>query len=1396
MTLSALNDLLQITTGNLTLSPNTLPDCHFDDLLREYNQSEPLIINGATKTMSDTVITVTGTSLFLKVNQLPVTASFSIDGSGNPVAVIKLALIGDTISPTNWKFSQSFGSLPPFYFSGTDSGYLDSFILSNASFSLCTNAGTDPVTNQLLERGLNFSANLNPSGVLGIFDSILDGTDHVLLEGQIHIPYNDEPAEAVPYGKFPWNMQAPILGINLTASLGIEVGLSDKLKINQTKLNIYTPITDKWLSANKTYQPVAALEGLLSIPSLQANVTVDAYINQQKTTTTIVGNFEGVTFKSLLELVDIANGNGLMETLPKAIQDKIESLDKLTLEQVSITINSSLSSTSISSISVKVGLPGITWNPVSVFEVSGIAADFFILTPFSASRSLAMAIEATLTIAGTPFSVMLQAPEVMLTAYLQRGATIPLKELFQTYLPSLPAPPDLTINDMSFGSNLADDSFNFFMDLAVDPVWTLNVPKTLTIFDVRVEVNKSQQTQASFSGSLEFANNVISVSYTTPGDFMVRGSFPKINVTDIISELCDQTITFPNGFDIELLNSTILIEKVASQDTFFFATQVNNYGVFLFQAVRDAGKTGLAFGFELGSAPLNALNGLSMLKPLEDMFQLSELMLLVTSVDPTTIAFPDLDKFQNPNITAKKLKIPTQSGNNTGFYAYANVVFGSAGGQGTVSKLFGLSGQLAMVLFIGEQPEKNAKFYIDLNFTGHSGVLNGCTIDAQLGALISNGEPGLFLLGTLSTKFGSQPVQFTLELLIVPNGAFISGTVQGSLPSFNITDSLSVTFSQLALEVGVDLEGIPSFGFAGQIDTNKGFDSSVAVFFDSADPAKSLLAGAISDINLYDIVDCFSQNAAEELPSWLADILKEIGVSGLNVFSIDKSYADALDNLDLTKISEAFAPHNVVVSTNIQQSLIVVNNRGSIWSLSTMDATNGITHYQLKLNGNAIDVELEAQLYLAPQNTSIGSITFPEGFKAIGTISVFFLQLTSNTEILPSSGIKINEEINAIKWEIGGIDLFKLTGAGGSGNPTLSMSTFTDNTQKEEDLKAPHFLLSGEISFLDIDDVSVYVNIRKEGMNFDLNDHYFVIDLDVKGSFTKLDDFSVSGTAAFEIGNLNLGAAGSIPINTGVSAMLAIAVADNANTLSLGANASLTIEILGDSFNLVNASLTVSASFFENLPSAIEQLLIDEILKAPLKWLNWVKNGLITITGDVVQVLKDIFNISSWQDVADLMKQVGYDFAAIVSGIAHVFGVAVSDIWNFLISSVKDCAVNSVNALTGNGLGFGLFDYSQQFLSKMGSSADSQQLLYLYYSNQQELEQVLLRNPAIWNNYIGQDKDSLILSDPASATINSLDKLKTVSSPVLTQAIDDSIVILKKYTHLNYDTFREKLNAN
>src|SRR6185369_6192405 len=67
------------------------------------------------------------------------------------------------------------------------------------------------------------------------------------------------------------------------------------------------------------------------------------------------------------------------------------------------------------------------------------------------------------------------------------------------------------------------------------------------------------------------------------------------------------------------------------------------------------------------------------------------------------------------------------------------------------------------------------------------------------------------LQATIPTSIAGQKVTFTIEGDIEPNGVFLSGSTPDTI-TFVV-----VSLGGLAIELGVDDEGIPSIGFAGTI---------------------------------------------------------------------------------------------------------------------------------------------------------------------------------------------------------------------------------------------------------------------------------------------------------------------------------------------------------------------------------------------------------------------------------------------------------------------------------------------------------------------------------------------------------------------------------------------------
>lgn len=458
-----------------------------------------------------------------------------------------------------------------------------------------------------------------------------------------------------------------------------------------------------------------------------------------------------------------------------------------------------------------------------------------------------------------------------------------------------------------------------------------------------------------------------------------------------------------------------------------------------------------------------------------------------------------------------------------------------------------------------------------------------------------------------------------------------------------------------------------------------------------------------------------------------------------------------------------------------------------------MSDQSAITHYQLKKNGNLINVTIEAQLYLAPETTMIGNIQFPQGFKVCGTAQFFFLTLTSDTEIIPSKGIKINEELKKIEWKIGGVDLFKVSGAGGAGNAQLSLCSYTDEKQTDPKLKSPHFLISGDFVFLDIVNCSTFIDISKEGFKFEIQKKHFLVDLNLNGQFTKLDDFGASGYAKCTIGTLDLGRAGAINFDTEVSASFGIAVTHH-DELAVNANASFDVKVHDDCFKIIDAKIDIDEKFFQSLPSSLAKLIVGEILKEPLTWLKWVNNDLIKVTEEVAVLLKEVFKISNWKDVASLMREADCEFETIVKEIVHAFCVTAEEVGNYLAGQAKVCAINSVNALTVSYVHVSLHLIAQPALVRLTTSKDGQRLLYLFYDKQDALMSALIAVPSVWKNYVGPDGSlEQLKADPAQVTVMALESLKNSLGKDFETAINEAITILKRYVGLNASEFFHSL---
>src|SRR5205085_2384012 len=389
-----------------------------------------------------------------------------------------------------------------------------------------------------------------------------------------------------------------------------------------------------------------------------------------------------------------------------------------------------------------------------------------------------------------------------------------------------------------------------------------------------------------------------------------------------------------------------------------------------------------------------AIPGREILAEFESFVGLDKLMLVASSLEQTGVTLPDMADFNAPSLGSKNINLPPQaSGLVRGLNIYAALSTAKNAGFHALAQFLGvaLDGTLGITLAVSlPDPATNSKLF----FAVSEVIQQGVTLTGELGVLMQSGEVGVFLTADVQTQVQGQPVRFDVTAAVLENGVLISGTMQGSV-RFD-----PVQLSNLALVIGIDFEAIPSLGIAATIDVSR-FDSSVAIFFDSTDPAKSLLSGAVSNLSLRDVAQVLAEQ--QTIPSELDDVLRRVGLKGIGAFNLPATLATALDNRDLAMLASAFKQYgNIALPATSDRVLLIINSQGAVWHVTDMST---MLHYSLSLQGDTIAVALQPQFYVAPQPTFIGAIQFPQAIHVVAEIDYLVLQAQLTVLINPSQGI-------------------------------------------------------------------------------------------------------------------------------------------------------------------------------------------------------------------------------------------------------------------------------------------------------------------------------------------------------------------------------------------------------
>lgn len=1231
---------ITLSKGTLTSNIDTLISTIYGNVLN--NRQTAIVIKNAKVTVNDDSIDVIGTSEFLKTNiskmgtALPVKGHFSLDENNNVQMRLKYTLRDASPGPDDWIFSDSFSDLPATIdwnkpAKSASIVALDKLQLFNSSYIVSTQEQKDPDLNVPLVNGVNFVSNLFPKGILGIIESTFNQSQALTFFGPIILPTTVPVPPREPF-TFPWQDVDSVPGLHLSAILSdIDLGSNP---FSNFRLQIFSPISNAWLHDNSTQTPITAFTGLLTI-SDSAKINLVADYQYGSADLYLIGVGEGLSIANLASMTNIAGPGDLNTSLPDSLQKLVKPLSSIELKSVGLGFSLSNFPPKISYSMFSIGLTKIDWQIwEGHFELTGLGCMFELTDPFdSATRRFDVTLNAKTKIEEQEVDIYASSRDKFTLYASMYDAKIPVGQLLQRYGLDITPPSDLSIDMLRVGI-APMKSYSMSLIMASQPnSWKIPLGETdLQVSNVTLALTypKGGPVSGNFGGELSVDGiGSFSANYSLSGDFNAFTSVPKITLNQIVQALSLHTVSLPTGFDLEFDNSYAMIQHSSTSSMFLMSTTLSDYGTVAFQALKSSetsGRWGFALGINLGTGSVAAINNtLAPLSSLLALFELQKLVMVASSFDATGFSFPGTEQFKQPAISSRKVTLPAQSnGVIAGLNIYGQWTLDTGNKkQKLLQQLLGLDPTLGITLQVGTDPLANSALYVS-----YSGKLMDMPLVAKVGARMRNKVPEFFVSGSLIAKIQKSDQTFTVTMLFTPNGAFAAGTMQGDKPVDFYFENVKVfSLGNLAVELGVSYEGVPAVGLAGTIFA-KNFMSSIAVFFDSSSPGQSMVAGAVSDLHMGDVLETLTGGY---IPSEIDKVLNEVSIEGTHSFTLPGSILDSFKKRDFVSISQAFAQVGITIPSASQQILLGEGADENTWFLTNL--ADNMRHYQLSKSGDTFTVEINAQMYCAPQATAIGEMHFDPGFYLNGKLNFFGLYVTATIEVNPGKGIAVDAQMSEII--LGDKNLFSISAAQGSGGPIVSISTFSQPSQPVPEFRDPHFYVNGQVTILGLSR-SVFVNINNSGASFDLKGDLLpggIITGELDGTFDSLTNANVKGDVKVAVNTVDLGPLGKFDINTGAAGSLGVSI--NGSTLGAGLTAGFVLG--GDYFNLPKISINVKTGSLAELPSmvfnAIKDFLVD-LFTDPKKWVEYAKKVLGWAENELSKVLGNVFGL----DPADIKK--------------------------------------------------------------------------------------------------------------------------------------------------------------
>lgn len=465
-----------ISGGLFTLTAQTAKEQLSDSiatligLIPEQNQTQELVITGATQPASATQAIVNGQAmLFDGCPAYSVSAIFYLDSGGTPQLTLQT-----TGLPTGWSFSQTFPALKSTIF--------DLFPVTQPGFIFASAPGAAAAP---LLVGINFQSGLSATGPLAQASWMVPNLTELPFSGTITLPTTSG--------------EAPTIALSTPAGNGINLGA---FQVNSQVL-----LDSDYIGTGQNRVLITAGELVFSIPVASGPPPVNIQLSMGLSP----GPTNLLTFRASGVAVPINNWSDLQVLSPSTdfsglVPSEMPSAESLVITDLTLVV--SPKQKQVASLAVTVELVNLAWTiipgapgnpPVLVLNDAGISFS----VPFLTSSSPQATIFGIFILAGGELQLAVTAPELLVTAQLVAGqisVSSLIQQLVQALTGSVPTLPGLNIYELDMSADMTGNTYSLTAGIA--DVWTMTLPSTN--FSMGIE---------SLEIALDYSNNGLAVAF-------------------------------------------------------------------------------------------------------------------------------------------------------------------------------------------------------------------------------------------------------------------------------------------------------------------------------------------------------------------------------------------------------------------------------------------------------------------------------------------------------------------------------------------------------------------------------------------------------------------------------------------------------------------------------------------------------------------------------------------------------------------------------------------------------------------------------------------------------------------------------------------------------------------